>query len=69
VGGFNGWQPASGAMWETRPGVWQIILPTPPRGAHPYKFVLDDERWLPDVENPDRAGDGLGGFNSILTVA
>jgi hypothetical protein len=68
VGAFNGWHPAAGTMWECRPGTWQIILPTPPPGAHPYKFLVDDERWIHDVENPARSGDGAGGSYSILNV-
>jgi serine protease AprX len=69
VGGFNGWKPAAGAMWESRPDVWQIILPTPPAGAHAYKFLVDAEHWTHDVENPARTADGAGGCFSILTVA
>jgi serine protease AprX len=69
VGAFNGWHPAAGTMWERRPGTWQIILPTPPPGAHPYKFLVDDARWIHDAENPARTGDGAAGCYSILTVA
>jgi len=69
VADFNGWQPQSGQMWETRPGVWQIIVPPPPPGAHAYKFLFDGERWRHDVENPARIEDGCGGYYSRLIMA
>jgi serine protease AprX len=68
VGSFNGWQPVDGAMWEARRGMWQIMISPPPPGTHAYKFLLDGERWLPDVENPARVEDGAGGFHSLLTL-
>ena len=68
VGSFNGWQPPAGEMWETRLGVWQIMLPALPRGTHIYKFLVDGERWVHDVENPARIEDGCGGFFSLLSV-
>jgi serine protease AprX len=63
---FYAWQPGAGAMWETRPGVWQISVPPPPPGEHTYKFLVDGERWLHDVENPARIEDGCGGYYSRL---
>jgi len=53
-------------MHEVRPGVWQISLPPLPPGEHTYKFVLDGERWIHDVENPARIEDGCGGYYSRL---
>lgn len=69
VADFNAWRPEAGTMWETRPGVWQIIVPAPPLGDHTYKFFLDGERWIHDVENPARIEDGCGGYYSRLTMA
>src|SRR5205085_199898 len=69
VGTFNNWQPAAGAMWECRPGVWQIILPALARGPHTYKFLVDDEHWTHDLDNPARIADGTGGFFSLLSIA
>jgi serine protease AprX len=68
VASFNGWQPEAGRMWETRPGVWQIMLPPPPHGVHAYKFLLDRDRWQHDLQNPAQVEDGSGGFHSLLTI-
>lgn len=68
AGSFNGWQPVDGGMWECRPGLWQIRLPPPPSGQHAYKYLVDGERWIHDVENPARVDDGAGGFHSLLTI-
>ena len=68
VASFNGWQPLDGGLWESRPGVWQCMLPPPPRGVHAYKFLIDQSRWIHDVENPAQVEDGSGGFHSLLTI-
>jgi serine protease AprX len=68
VASFNGWQPEAGTMWAVQPGVWQCMLPRPPRGVHAYKFLLDRTRWQHDFENPAQVEDGSGGFHSLLTI-
>ena len=55
-------------MWEAAPGVWQIMVPPPPRGVHAYKFLIDRTAWQHDVENPAQMEDGSGGFHSLLTI-
>jgi hypothetical protein len=40
-----------------------------PQGQYVYKFLLDGVRWLDDPANPRKIPDGLGGLNSVLTVA
>lgn len=67
IGTFNGWNPARHAMRQHSPGLWQLTIPTPPRGEYRYKFLVD-EAWLNDPENPRRVEDGYGGFSSILEV-
>jgi serine protease AprX len=67
VADFNAWQPEAGTMWQTRPGVWQCIVLALP-GEHTYKFLVDGERWIHDVENPARIEDGCGGYYSRLVV-
>ena len=48
------------------PSIWVIALPP---GQYVYKFLLDGARWLDDPANPHKTPDGLGGLNSVLTVA
>jgi hypothetical protein len=68
VARFNRWQPAEHTLQEIRPGVWQIRVPTPPEGQYAYKFLIDGERWIHDVENPARIEDGGGSFYSLLLL-
>ena len=48
-------------------GIWERIEPLPP-GRYQYKFVIDRVNWKFDPNNPQRADDGFGGFNSLLIV-
>jgi hypothetical protein len=37
-------------------------------GRYLYKFLVDERVWLADPANPVRAHDGLGGWNSVLSI-
>ncbi|MBU4123091.1 hypothetical protein KJ959_05360 [bacterium] len=66
AGSFNGWNANSDMMEKTASGNFEILMTVPP-GIHSYKLVVDGN-WITDLSNPDKAADGFGGFNSILTV-
>jgi serine protease AprX len=68
LGSWDGWRDGLEAS-EVEPGVWQAELARPAAGRYAYKFLLEGERWLADPANPARAHDGLGGFNSVLSLA
>jgi hypothetical protein len=68
VGDFNGWSTTADPMFDRdRKGVWTITLPLKP-GRYEYKFLVDGDRWVPDVGNPKRVKDGFGAFNSVVEV-
>ena len=64
-GAFNGWTPERSVMTYTD-GVWHYSSVFYP-GNHQYLFVIDGEETL-DPGNPVKQSNGMGGFNSILTV-
>jgi hypothetical protein len=47
-------------------GDWVVSVPLK-AGQYKYKFIVDG-KWMTDPDNTERAPDGLGGFNSVLTV-
>lgn len=72
-GSFNGWptQHTRGGLamsYDTSRGLW-LAEAKLPDGAHAYKFVLNDQEWIPDPTNPARVDDTFGGFNSVLNVS
>lgn len=67
IGDFNGWNPEGYELRTRSQGLWQISIPSLPKGRYHYKFLVD-AIWTHDRENPQRARDGYGGFNSILDV-
>jgi len=48
-------------------GVWERREPLPP-GRYQYKFVIDEQNWKEDPNNPQRVDDGYGGFNSLVII-
>ena len=72
AGAFNGWgaTAATGGWSLTHvpaAGLWvakrQVAV-----GSFQYKLVIDGADWRRDEGNPERAPDGFGGENSVLTV-
>jgi glycosidase len=71
AGSFNGWNRTSHPMERRADGVWSTSIPLS-AGVHYYKFVVNSEIWLEDV-NADRElrkddGMGRGNFNSGVRV-
>ena len=66
AGDINNWQPAQtplkkdGSIWKTE------LLLNP--GKYSYK-VVQDGVWFMDKGNRDSTSNGMGGFNSVLTVS
>ncbi|NNF07950.1 MAG: hypothetical protein HKN21_14395 [Candidatus Eisenbacteria bacterium] len=48
-------------------GVWERREALPP-GRYQYKFVVDENNWKEDPNNPEKVDDGFGGFNSLVIV-
>ncbi len=67
AGSFNGWSAAAWPMMDAGGGAWTLEREIP-NGTHQYKFVIDGSEWVLDPTNPDRADDGFGGQNSVITV-
>lgn len=73
AGSFNGWpaQQAAGGLamrFDASRGLW-LAEAKLPDGPHQYKIVLNDQEWITDPLNPDRADDTFGGFNSVIRVS
>src|SRR5581483_8371374 len=73
VGAWNGWKPHPHRLHERTPGVWELTIPRPAPGTHPYKFLVTRANgdattiaWVADPENSERIEDGNGGFYSLL---
>ncbi|MFN8059156.1 MAG: S8 family serine peptidase [Vicinamibacterales bacterium] len=68
AGDFNGWNPSQTPLARGDDGLWRVRVEGITPGSYRYKFVVDDGVWLEDPSNGRRDADGLGGFNSIVTV-
>ncbi|RMH04964.1 MAG: ArsR family transcriptional regulator [Planctomycetota bacterium] len=68
AGTFNDWDPTATAMALDPAGeAWEATLELP-EGEHLYKFVLDEETWEPDPDNPSTLEDAFLGTNSVLEL-
>ena len=65
AGSFNNWQSKDLRMNKTASG-WELPLYLAD-GTHMYKFVVDGN-WYADEKNFDKAPDGAGGYNSVLSI-
>jgi len=69
AGDFNAWSVKDNCMKKQADGFWQVVLAMPPKGAHVYKYVVDDDNWSTDPLNFYRVDDGFGAFNSLFFVS
>ena len=67
-GNFNHWAKDVLLMEPCLEGMWKIEIPLLPPGRYKYKFFIDNQMWMEDINNPYREPDGFSGFNSILVV-
>ena len=68
AGSFNGWNRAGSPLTgPDEAGNWSCSLTLSP-GKHLYKFVINEEQWIPDPRNTDDEHDGHSGRNSILRL-
>ena len=67
-GSFNNWAKDVLILEPGNNGFWKIEIPMLQEGKYSYKFCVDENTWMEDVDNPYREPDGHSGFNSILTV-
>jgi serine protease AprX len=68
LGSWNSWSRPGTPASRLSAGSWRVTVPSLGAGQHAYKFVVDDE-WIADPLNRSRASDGLGGWNSVFSVA
>ena len=64
-GSFNSWNRSSLEMKNDK-GTYKIKIPLEP-GRYQYKFFADGDELI-DPENPEKIPNGMGDYNSVLTV-
>ena len=67
VGDFNKWNPQAHIMKKKGKNHFKLTLYLTP-GYYHYKFVLNNNKWIPDPKNERKVKDGFGSFDSILVV-
>ncbi|MGH7442836.1 MAG: isoamylase early set domain-containing protein, partial [bacterium] len=67
VGNFNGWDPLADSMNAQEDGGFWLKMDLLP-GTYEYKFVVDQNQWIPDPLAQERTSDGYWGHNSILRL-
>ena len=64
-GSFNSWNKSNMEM-KNNDGIWEISIPLEP-GRYQYKFYADSKELI-DPGNPEKIPNGMGDYNSVLTV-
>lgn len=65
-GTFNRWDETGFIMESTDEG-WEVTLQLKP-DIYQYKFVIDNDIWIEDPQNPSKVENEFGGYNSIIDV-
>lgn len=63
------WDEQAAIPMDKTVGYFESPLVPLDEGTHLYKFIVDGNPiWVHDPVNPEKVPDGLGGFNSIVTI-
>ena len=65
-GSFNRWDESGFVMNPTEEG-WEITLQLGPN-RYQYKFIIDNDLWIEDPQNPSKVQNEFGGYNSVIDV-
>jgi serine protease AprX len=68
AGDFTDWMNDKIAMERVNDFQWRADLPLLAAGNYRYKFLIDDDKWIHDPDNPLNEKDPFGGLNSVLVV-
>lgn len=67
-GSWDDWREPGIEAKQVRPGVWWACVDPLEPGRYRYRFLLDDAQWIDDPDNPRRALNSYGTFDSILDI-
>jgi anti-sigma factor RsiW len=67
AGSFNGWGEKGIALEKSGADLWNASVELP-RGRYEYTFVVDGQRWIPDLSAAELVDDGFGGRNAVLEI-
>jgi serine protease AprX len=68
-GDFNDWDREATLFERNGDGLWHTQIACQPAGNYRYKFLIDGHRWTEDPSHALKQDDGLGGLNSLLSIA
>ena len=68
AGDFTEWAKYKIVMERLNDFRWRTDLPILPVGKYRYKFLINDEKWIHDPDNPLNEKDPFGCLNSVLIV-
>lgn len=68
AGEFNGWNPRKDALkFNQESKTWELSYPLR-KGKYRYKFVINGETWIPDLNAQEFENNSFGTKNSIVVV-
>lgn len=68
AGDFTDWKATEALHKIPDSNTWILEKTFPFKGVYAYKFVVNNEQWIPDPECDNLEPDGYGGFNTRLNL-
>jgi 1,4-alpha-glucan branching enzyme len=67
VGSFNAWARERTPLRQTGPdGSWRVTLDLDTGREHQFRYVIDGDRWVTDVNADALVANGYGSSNSVV---
>jgi 1,4-alpha-glucan branching enzyme len=69
LGSFNNWTPAVHEMKKLKDGTFKTTIDLPVNEIHEFRYLVDGQRWITDMESDQLAASGFGQeMNSVIEL-
>jgi serine protease AprX len=68
VGDFTNWKKNQILLRPSTVGTWYVTIPLLSPGRYEYKFFVDNQQWIEDINNSWRVIDHYGGWNNVFEI-
>jgi 1,4-alpha-glucan branching enzyme len=69
LGSFNNWTPGIHNMKKLKDGTFKTTIDLPVNENHSFRYLVDDSKWLTDMEADKLQASGFGQEqNSVITL-
>ncbi len=69
VGDFNDWDKSAMPLKRLKSGVWKTTIDLEKDDSYQFKYLIDGESWVNDVDADSYVANNIDGDNSVVVTS